>query len=44
MDRKIEFEKKRDTKMILMFIVPGIAFVVGSYLALISSFQLVGED
>jgi len=33
MDRKTEFKKKRNTKMILMFVVPGIAFVVGSYLA-----------
>ena len=33
MDRKTEFKKKRDTIMILMFLVPGIAFIVGSYLA-----------
>ena len=33
MDRKTEFKKKRDKKMILMFVVPYIAFMVGSYLA-----------
>jgi len=33
MDKTTEFKKKRNTKMILMFVVPGIAFVVGSYLA-----------
>ena len=33
MDRKTESKKKRDKIMILMFVVPGMAFIVGSYLA-----------
>ena len=33
MDKTTGFKKKRNKKMILMFVVPYIAFVVGSYLA-----------